>query len=129
AWHQDTVLPMEQRVDDADWGPWSIKSGVTHAPAPAWALEQVVALRVHLDDSSARNGPLLVIPGSHRLGVLSGDKVASIVRRGQVQTCLVGRGGVIAMRPLLVHASSKSENGELRRVPHIEYSSSMDLGS
>ena len=40
--------------------------------------------------------------------------------------CLCPPGGVIAMRPLLVHASSKSVTTASRRVLHIEY---LDRGS
>jgi len=37
--------------------------------------------------------------------------------------CLVASRGVVAMRPLLVHASSKSQAESPRRVLHIEYAS------
>ena len=47
AWHQDTALPLGQRVDDSAWGPWSVKGGVLHAIAPTWALTSVIALRVN----------------------------------------------------------------------------------
>jgi hypothetical protein len=63
AWHQDTALPLHQRVDDSSWGPWSVKGGVLHACAPAAALATVVALRVHLDDSTLANGPAQGPPG------------------------------------------------------------------
>ena len=36
------------------------------------------------------------------------------------------RGGIIAMRPLLIHASSKIWNLE-RRVSHAEYADSLDI--
>src|SRR5688572_15245326 len=62
AWHQDTALPMRTRRDAAGWGPWTMKGDVLNAIAPATALEQIVALRVHLDDSTAENGPLRVLP-------------------------------------------------------------------
>jgi hypothetical protein len=42
--------------------------------------------------------------------------------------CLVGAGGVVAMRPLLLHASSKAESDRPRRVIHIEYADSADMG-
>src|SRR3954463_9928399 len=48
-WHQDTALPLAARFDDPEWGPWSEKSGITYAHAPGWALERVLALRLHLD--------------------------------------------------------------------------------
>src|SRR5436309_10478132 len=71
AWHQDTSLPLRQRVEVASWGPWTVKGGVVHAIAPASALATVVALRVHLDDSTQANGPLRVLPGTHADGVLT----------------------------------------------------------
>ena len=62
-WHQDTALPLRERREVPGWGPWSVKEGVHYAHAPASALEQVLALRVHLDDSTSKNGPLRVLPG------------------------------------------------------------------
>src|SRR6185436_775099 len=56
-WHQDTALPLRARVESPGWGPWSVKAGITYAHAPASALENVIALRVHLDDSTLTNGP------------------------------------------------------------------------
>ena len=127
-WHQDTALPLERRREVAGWGPWSTKAGVTYAHAPRTALEQIVALRVHLDDSTAENGPLRAIPGSHRLGVLSDAAIHEIVARQRPDECTVERGGVLAMRPLLVHSSSKSTVPLPRRVLHLEYASMMDFG-
>ena len=42
--------------------------------------------------------------------------------------CTVPAGGVVVMRPLIVHASSKAESDLPRRVLHIEYARSLDLG-
>ena len=81
SWHQDTALPMSERHDVAGWGPWSKKSGVTYAHAPARVLERVIALRVHLDDSTADNGPLRVLPGSHILGVLDDTQIHELSQR------------------------------------------------
>jgi ectoine hydroxylase-related dioxygenase (phytanoyl-CoA dioxygenase family) len=126
-WHQDTALPFRKRLDKAGWGPWSIKDGVNYAHAPARALENVLALRVHLDDSTLENGPLRVLPGTHRSGVLTDDQIEMAVMKASPVDCLVRKGGVLAMRPLIVHASSKS-SGELpRRVLHIEYASSRHI--
>jgi ectoine hydroxylase-related dioxygenase (phytanoyl-CoA dioxygenase family) len=122
-WHQDTALPLREKRDVAGWGPWSTKDGVLYAHAPAEALEQVVALRVHLDDSTADNGPLRVVPGSHMGGVLSDAQIHDLVARSKPIACVVPQGGVLAMRPLIVHASSKATGGGPRRVLHIEYAS------
>jgi ectoine hydroxylase-related dioxygenase (phytanoyl-CoA dioxygenase family) len=87
----------------------------------------VVALRVHLDASTHDNGPIRVIPGSHNAGVLSDEAVASYAADHDSVECLVGQGGVLAMRPLLIHASSKTRIGAPRRVLHIEYADSLAL--
>lgn len=127
-WHQDTALPLASRFDSPEWGPWSEKAGRLYAHAPAWALSRVLALRVHLDASTAGNGPLRVIPGSHAAGVLSDEEVFSVARRQEHVDCLVPRGGVLAMRPLLIHSSSKARSEGPRRVLHIEYADSLILG-
>ena len=127
-WHQDTVLPLKKKIETPGWGPWSLKDGVIYAHAPAEALNQVVALRVHLDESSADNGPLRVLPGTHRLGILTDAQVERLVGNSAATTCTVPAGGILVMRPLLVHSSSKSHSSPPRRVLHVEYASSLSFG-
>src|ERR1700758_3038863 len=55
AWHQDTALPVRHRIEVPGWGAWSTKQGIPYAHAPAEVLTQILALRVHLDDSAADN--------------------------------------------------------------------------
>ena len=126
-WHQDTALPLRERKERVGWGPWSVKEGINYAHAPATALSQVLALRLHLDDSTKDNGPLRVLPGTHNLGVLTDDALHDLSQRIAPVDCVAGRGGVVAMRPLLAHSSSKSLNDAPRRVLHIEYAASMEI--
>jgi ectoine hydroxylase-related dioxygenase (phytanoyl-CoA dioxygenase family) len=127
AWHQDTALPLERFEGREGWGATSRKGGILFAQAPAAALAKVVALRIHLDPSTTTNGPLRVIPGTHNSGVLSNEEIHRVVREKRGIECLVGKGGVIAMAPLLLHASSKAIVDEPRRVLHIEYTESLEL--
>lgn len=127
AWHQDTALPLRQRLDVTGWGPWSVKSGVLYAHAPATALGRVIALRLHIDDSRSDNGPLRVIPGTHRVGVLSDADVGKHAQSIEPVECLVAAGGIVAMRPLIIHASSKASANRSRRVLHIEYSDRISI--
>jgi ectoine hydroxylase-related dioxygenase (phytanoyl-CoA dioxygenase family) len=121
-WHQDTTLPLRERIETVEWGPWSVKGGVLYAHAPAWALERVVALRVHLDDSTDANGPLRLLPCTHLRGVLTDEAIDRLARATPDVPCLGEAGSVIAMRPLIVHASSKAQaRSSGRRVIHIEY--------
>jgi ectoine hydroxylase-related dioxygenase (phytanoyl-CoA dioxygenase family) len=126
-WHQDTALPLRERIDQPAWGPWSVKEGIDYSHAPSAALSQVLALRVSCDDSTLVNGPLRVLPGTHTLGVLSDDALHDLSIRIAPVDCVVPKGGVVAMRPLVVHASSKSQIEMPRRVLHIEYAASESI--
>jgi ectoine hydroxylase-related dioxygenase (phytanoyl-CoA dioxygenase family) len=126
-WHQDTALPLCERHETPGWGPWSVKDGVIYAHAPTAALAQVLALRIHLDNSTADNGPLRVLPATHKMGVLSDDAIHKLAEEVTSVDCLVPRGGVLAMRPMIVHASSKSRSEMSRRVLHIEYAASRSI--
>ena len=127
AWHQDRVLPFREKRDVPGWGPWSLKSGVIHACAPTGALASVVALRLHLDDSTADTGPLRVLPETHAIGVLSDDRIREFAAQVVPVDCIAAQGGVVVIRPLLVHASSKARSSLPRRVLHFEYTSSVFL--
>ena len=127
AWHQDRALPLKERIEAPEWGPWSNKAGVLYAHAPAWALEQVVALRVSLDDSLTTNGPLRVLPNTDRRGVLSEQEIEQLAPETLAVECRAASGGVVAMSPLTLHASSKAVEDRPRRILHIEYASTISL--
>ena len=126
-WHQDTALPMSKRFEASGWGPWSRKGGIRYAHAPAWALARVVALRLHLDASTSENGPLRVVPDSHNSGVLTDEEIRSAVDQRGFCECSVSKGGILVMRPLLIHSSSKALTDAPRRVLHFEYCDSLLL--
>lgn len=128
-WHQDTALPLRERVELPGWEPWSIKDGIDYAHAPASALSQVLALRVQLDDSVRETGPLRVLPATHTLGILSDDEIHDFSEQIAPVDCLAPKGAIVAMRPLIVHSSSKSHGDTPRRVLHIEYAASDAIAS
>ena len=98
-----------------------------HRHGRATALSRVVALRLHFDDSREDNGPLRVLPGTHALGVLSEADTERLVREIPPVDCLVSSCGIVAMRPLILHASSKAQTDHPRRVLHIEYVDSLEM--
>ena len=120
-WHQDLTITVQSRRDVPGFGPWTLKAGVVNVQPPASVLEQVLALRIHLDDCDCDNGALRVLPGSHREGRLTAARIEAW-RRGCTEVpCPVPRGGALLMRPLLLHASSPASSPGHRRVIHIEY--------
>jgi ectoine hydroxylase-related dioxygenase (phytanoyl-CoA dioxygenase family) len=120
-WHQDLTIAVSERRDVAGFGPWSIKAGVTHVQPPTDVLQRMLAVRVHLDDCTADNGPVRVLPGSHLVGKLTPDDIEEWKARVDSVDCLVKRGGLLAFRPLLLHASSAAKAPHRRRVVHFEF--------
>ena len=121
AWHQDLAIAVKRKIEVAGFGPWSVKAGVPHALAPAAVLEQMLAIRIHLDDADETNGALRVFPGSHRFGRMSDEEIERREQTGTSITCAVSKGGVLALRPLLLHASHSSQHPAHRRVIHLEF--------
>jgi len=105
------------------FGAWSVKAGMIHVQPPVGVLESMVTIRLHLDDCEEDNGPLRAIPGSHRLGKLSEREVELRVAELDERSYACPRGGVVVMRPLILHASSSAVNPRHRRVLHVEYAS------
>jgi hypothetical protein len=121
-WHQDFMIAVAQRIDVDGFGPWSVKDGVAHVQPPVAILDRMVSLRVHLDDCATENGAIKFISGSHAHGVLDPESITRAVEQSQPTICSANRGDVIAMRPLILHSSSRADTPDRRRVVHIEYS-------
>lgn len=118
-WHQDRTIAVAERVELAGFGPWSEKAGGVHVEPPLEVLERVVTLRLHLDPCGAGAGALRVVPGSHRRK-LSRDEVEALAA-GPCEELLAEAGDVLAIRPLLLHASRRAGAPDHRRVLHMEF--------
>jgi ectoine hydroxylase-related dioxygenase (phytanoyl-CoA dioxygenase family) len=119
--HQDLSIPVRERIDSPDCAGWSEKEGAIYVQPPVSVLQNLTAVRVHLDDSDRENGPLRVVPGSHRYGRLTQSEAAEHRSLKGEFTCLAQKGGAVLLRPLLLHASSKSNVVAPRRVLHFLY--------
>jgi hypothetical protein len=121
ALHQDLSIPVAERVDSPACSGWSQKEGNLFVQPPIVVLEQIVAIRLHLDDCDEQNGGLRVVPRSHRLGRLNaGEALRARDENGEVSVPMT-RGGAIVMKPLLLHASSKATIHSPRRVLHFVF--------
>jgi Phytanoyl-CoA dioxygenase (PhyH) len=121
SWHQDLTVALRERVEVSGYGPWSTKAGIPHVQPPVGLLEQMLAVRIHLDDANQANGALRVLPGSHNSGRLSPEQIQELRDKYRDVPCIAKAGDVMLMRPLLLHASSRSSTTGHRRVVHIEY--------
>ncbi len=120
-WHQDLTLTLRAHTEVAGFGPWSMKDGIPHVQPPVELLQQMLTLRLHLDDADESNGALRVLPGTHRQGRLSAERIQEIRSQQADVLCVVSAGDALLMRPLLLHASGRSKSSRNRRILHIEY--------
>jgi hypothetical protein len=125
AWHQDLTITVAEKVEAPGYGPWSFKDGSPHVQPPVQLLSNMATIRIHLDDTPAENGALMVAPGSHRSGRIPPGEIAA--HTGSPVTCGCGRGDVLLMSPLILHASRRSVFPQRRRVVHFEYAKEGDL--
>lgn len=120
-YHQDRAIAVSEKLEMPGFIGWSVKEGVPHVLPPASVLEQMIAVRIHLDDCPEDNAPLRVSPGTHRLGILNKSEIPSVVEEHGEVVCTCSEGDALVMRPLLLHASSAAASPDHRRVLHIEY--------
>ena len=120
AWHQDLTIVVDQKKDIPGYGPWTVKHNQFGVQPPLNILQDNFTVRIHLDDAGPDNGALKVIPGSHLKGIYRPE---TINWQAETETlCPVAAGGIMIMRPLLLHASNRTTNNQKRRVVHIEFS-------
>lgn len=121
-WHQDRTIAVGKKVEAPGFGAWNVKAGIPHVEPPVELLEAMVTLRVHLDPVDRDNAPLLIAPGSHRLGRVAEDQIAGIVEHCGIRRCLAERGDVWAYATLVLHASEAARRPRRRRVLQVDYS-------
>lgn len=110
-WHRDYTIAVKAHGPIGRFQKPTLKAGVPHVEAPVELLARMLTMRVHLDNMTVENGPLRVIPGSHK------------GREDREAVTIYGQAGdVLLMRPLLLHGSGHSVDGtaQHRRIVHLE---------
>jgi ectoine hydroxylase-related dioxygenase (phytanoyl-CoA dioxygenase family) len=125
SYHQDLMISVNKKVDIEGFGPWTVKQNQFAVQPPLDILESNFTVRIHLDDTDENNGALRVIPKSHLNGIYRPETI-DWNKENEI-VCNVAKGGIMIMRPLLLHASSRTTNHQKRRVIHIEFSNQKKL--
>jgi len=120
AWHQDITIAVDKKADLPGYKHWTFKLDQYAVQPPLELLQSNFTIRIHLDDTDEDNGALKVIPTSHLKGVYRIDEIDWV--NIHQHTSSVKAGGVMIMRPLLMHASNRTAANRKRRVVHVEFS-------
>jgi len=119
AYHQDLTISVDTKCDMNGFGPWTVKQNQFAVQPPLTYLENNFTIRIHLDDTDEHNGALHVIPGSHLKGIYRPETIDWTHETTSI--CSVPKGGIMLMKPLLLHSSRKTTNSQQRRVIHLEF--------
>ncbi|MEV6002174.1 phytanoyl-CoA dioxygenase family protein [Streptomyces griseomycini] len=130
--HEGAAWPWHQ-----DFAFWNKEDGM---PRP-----EAVNIALSLDDIHENNGPLVVVPGSHRLGLVGlpdkvegkgdwqrhvssdlaytvdADTASDLARRNGTELMTGPTGSVHAFHPSIVHSSSSNLSGDRRALLLITY--------
>lgn len=118
ALHQDLSIPVRHHLSAKGFSGWSHKQNMLFVQPPIQFMEQLVAVREHIDDCLHEHGPLKVVAGTHRDGKIAEAELPRIRDQIGEQECTVVKGDAVIMSPLIVHSSSKAIQTNGRRVLH-----------
>jgi ectoine hydroxylase-related dioxygenase (phytanoyl-CoA dioxygenase family) len=119
AYHQDLTISVDKKIELTGFGPWTVKQNQFAVQPPLEILQNIFAIRIHLDDTDEHNGALKVVHGSHNKNIYRPETIDWSIETET--SCLVNNGGIMIMKPLLLHSSGRTTNNRKRRVIHLEF--------
>lgn len=119
-WHQDLTINVNQKIVTERFKNWRVLKERTVVQPSLTMLENIFTIRIHLDDCTKENGALRVIKNSHQQGVIEVKNGIDHLKNQEV-ICEVRKGGILLMKPLILHFSKRTENNFNRRVIHLEF--------
>ena len=120
SYHQDLTISVDKKLDLKGFGPWTTKQNQFAVQPPIDYLKNIFTIRIHLDDTDENNGALKVVPNSDSKEIYRPETIDWNVETEEI--CSVNKGGIMIMKPLILHGSNRTTNNQKRRVIHIEFS-------
>lgn len=120
SYHQDLTISVDKKLDVEGFRFWTTKKYQFSVQPTLDILQNIVTIRIHLDDTNENNGALKVVSKSHKKGIYRPETIDWTIEKEV--SCNVEKGGIMLMKPLLLHSSSRTTDNRQRRVIHIEFS-------
>lgn len=121
AYHQDLSISVKNKVDIKHYSGWTNKHNQIGVIPPVSILNNIITVRIHLDNTLVNNGALRIIPNTHMNGILKLDVIQNLKTKEII--CEAKPGDTLIMSPLTLHSSNKSSSPLSRRIIHLEFSS------
>ena len=120
AYHQDLTISVDKRIELENYGPWTVKQNQFAVQPPIEFLQNIFTIHICLDNTDENNGALKVVQSSHQKCIYRPETINWVIETEI--SCDVLKGGIMIMKPLLLHSSRRTTNNEKRRVIHLEFS-------
>lgn len=120
SYHQDLTISVDKKLTLNGFDFWTTKQNNFSVQPPLGVLQKIVTVRIHLDETNENNGALKIVPKSHLKRIYRPKTIDWTVEKEVI--CSVSKGGIMLMKPLLLHSSGRTTNDKQRRVIHIEFS-------
>lgn len=120
SYHQDLTISVDKKQETEDFEFWTSKHNQFAVQPSLAILENIFTIRIHLDDTDENNGALKVVEKSHLKSIYRPETIDWNTEKEVI--CNVEAGGIMLIKPLLLHGSNKTINHKKRRVIHIEFS-------
>jgi len=104
-WHQDramTISNEDVKKLPLDW------------------INKMITICIHLDDVSEKNGCMKIMPKTHKIGLLSPQKINEYTAENSEVYCEGSAGSALVMRSHMIHGSDFGSHPSQRRVLHLE---------
>ncbi len=108
SYHQDLTISVDKKLDLNGFGPWTKKQNQFAVQPPIDYLKNIFTIRIHLDDTDENNGALKVVPNSHSKEIYRPETIDWNVETEEI--CSVNKGGIMIMKPLILHGSNRTVN-------------------
>ena len=119
-YHQDLTISVDKKKEMKGFNFWTTKQNQFSVQPPLEILENIYTIRIHLDDTDEKNGALKIIPNSHSKKIYRPETIDWNTETEEF--CTIKKGGIMIMKPLLLHGSNRTIDNRKRRVIHIEFS-------
>lgn len=123
-WHQDRVIAVTEKVKVAGYKNWTKKSGTWHCEPPQSILDEMLFVRVHLDDNNLTNGAMEIAVGSHLNGLVPSARAEDVANTFPIEACVAKRGDILILKMLTLHSSKPAQVQSARRVLRVDFSPS-----
>ena len=118
--HQDRSIPVPSSTLLPGFSNLTRKDGGWQAEAPVAVLQAMRNCRIFVDQAAQDDGPLEVIPGSHRRGRIEQAEIPALVEQAQWHALIGTSGDLVILSPLLLHRSRRATEPSGRRVLQLE---------